>query len=115
MEKTMRAINCVVAMLILSGCNYVYRKADVYEQEVKFLESTTTETAVTLSEMVKKFCVCTNGQWQTPVCADAEVKAAFLAQRIPYHTGMMLYLADLLEKQPEDPKDDLVMECGGDE
>lgn len=109
------AIGCAVMGLMLSGCGYVHRKADVYEAEVQFLERVASESAVTLHKLNRRFCVCTSGQWSDPVCAESEVNAAILEQRIPYHTGMMLYLADLAKEQPTDPKDDLVLECGGDE
>lgn len=110
-----RAINCAVALLLLSGCGYVYRKGDVYREEVLFLRDVSSESAKTLHGVLNRFCVCTNGQWSDPVCADVEVHAAILDQRIPYHTGMMLYLADLEKSEPVDPKDDLVLQCGGDE
>jgi hypothetical protein len=110
-----RAINCAAALLLLSGCGYVHRKADVYREEVLFLRDVSLESANTLHGVLNRFCVCTNGQWSDPVCAEAEVNAAILEQRVPYHTGMMLYLADLDDVEPSDPKDDLFMRCGGDE
>lgn len=110
------AIGCAAFLSVASGCqNYVYRDANVYEAEVKFFERASAETAVTLNGLVSRFCVCTNNQWSDPVCADADVKSAILEQRVPYHTGMMLYLADLAEKKPAEPSDDLNLQCGGDE
>lgn len=97
--------------LLLSACNYVYRKADVYEVEVRFLERASVESGKTLSDMVSTFCKCNDGAWSAPICAEASVNAAILQQRVPHHTAMMLYLADLAPK-PSSGVSALVVPCG---
>ena len=110
-----RAISCA-ALVLLTGCTkYVIRERETYEAEVRFIERLSSETSTTLKDIVGKFCVCTDGQWSNRVCADAEVKQALFEQRLPYHTGMMLYLAGIEKREPADPSDDLVLQCGGDE
>jgi len=101
----------MLLLMLLPCCNYVYRNANVYEVEVRFLERASVESGKTLSGMVSAFCQCRDGAWSEPICAEASVNAAILQQRVPHHTAMMLYLADLAPK-PASGVSDLVVPCG---
>ena len=98
-----RAINCAAMLMVLSGCqSYVYRKADVYEAEVRFLNDASVEGGSTIRGMIEKTCKCVDGVWSDASCAEAEQIAFILDHRVPLHTDMMLYLADIVDKPPAD-------------
>jgi len=98
-----RAINCAALLMVLSGCqNYVYRKADVYEAEVRFLNDASVQGGSTIRGLIEKTCKCVDGVWSDASCAEADQVAFILDHRVPLHTEMMLYLADIEEDRPAD-------------
>jgi hypothetical protein len=98
-----RAINCAAMLTLLSGCqSYVYRKADVYEAEVRFLNDASVQGGSTIRSLMSATCKCVDGVWTDDRCAEADQVAFVLDHRVPTHTDMMLYLADIVDKPPAD-------------
>jgi hypothetical protein len=103
----------VALILVFTGCkDYVRREKNTYAAEVKLMERASLESASVISNMIDKFCICQNGEWSDQVCEEADEIRAVMAQRMPYHTGMMLFLADIQESSPEEV-DNLTLKCGG--
>jgi hypothetical protein len=111
MSKLMPAL--VALILVFTGCkDYVRREKNTYDAEVKLMERASLESASVISNMIDKFCICLNGEWSDPVCAEADEVRAVMAQRMPYHTSMMLFLADI-KKSPPKEVENLTLKCGG--
>jgi hypothetical protein len=107
-----RAISCA-ALVLLTGCTkYVVREKATVEAEALFFDRVGREAGQSFDAVLSEMCVCKDGVWTTPTCADVAQKSAILKERVTYHAAMMLYLSDIREQKPVEPSA-LTTSCGG--
>lgn len=108
-----KIIPLLVALALgFTGCQeHIRREKGSYIAEVRFVENASSESSRVISDMLDKFCICENGEWSDQVCGDADEVRAIMAQRMPYHTGMMLFLSEIKETQPQEVEN-LTLKCG---
>ena len=84
----------------------VVRDTNVYENEIGFVRSATSQSVGIINSFLAEFCECAGdpNHWEHPLCGEAATLSQVLDTRMPYHMDMMEYLGGIIEdRPPEEP------------
>ena len=102
----MKFLILIVLVLSFAACKeVVVRDAEVYKQEIDFIESASAEQVERGKALIKSECTCQQpvegiNVFETPQCDKMAETVLVIEARMSYHTDFMRYLGGLSEKRP---------------